>query len=101
MTTKTNPLAVMDAAKEQLVALGGDFGDAVEDQEHIDLIEDFCEARAAVAEVVATGRRAEVMFNTVRGCYERNPVNFAVAMRELEREVIDFRAALAAFEVTP
>ena len=53
------------------------------------------EARAAVAELIETARRAEVSFNTVRGCYERNPGNFAVAMRELEADVIPLRAALA------
>lgn len=56
------------------------------------------EARAAVAELLEAAKDAELMFNTVRGCYERNPGNFAVAMRELEGESLPrLRAAIAKF----
>ena len=54
-----------------------------------------------LSELVEAARRAEVSFNTVRGCYERNPGNFAVAMRELERDVLPLRAALANITTPP
>jgi hypothetical protein len=49
----------------------------------------------AFNELIEAAHRAEVSFNTVRGCYERNPGNFAHAIRELEADVIPLRAALA------
>ena len=52
---------------------------------------------AEVEALVAAAHRAEVSFNTVRGCYERNPGNFMLAMNELEADVLPLRAALAAF----
>jgi hypothetical protein len=59
------------------------------------LARDLIEARAAVADLIAAAHRAEVSFNTVRGCYERNPGNFMVAMRELEADGVALRVALA------
>ncbi len=52
---------------------------------------------AEVEALVAAAHRAEVSFNTVRGCYERNPGNFMLAMNELEADVLPLRAALAPF----
>lgn len=52
---------------------------------------------AEVEALVAAAHRAEVSFNTVRGCYERNPGNFMLAMNELEADVLPLRAAIAPF----
>lgn len=47
------------------------------------------------AGLVQAARRAEVAFNTVRYCYERDPGNFMLAMKELDQDVEALRAILA------
>lgn len=95
MTAPVDVLAVLDSEIASLpviahmVAAGGVVCDVT------DAIARLTEARDAVAELIETGRRAEVSFNTVRYCYTRAPGNFAVAMSELDSDIAPFRAALA------
>ncbi len=51
-----------------------------------------------VAELIRAAAWAEVSFNTVEGCYKRNPRNFMAAMAELDRDVVPLRTALARFK---
>lgn len=90
MTDKTDVLAVLD---EMALSVNKTIS-----REHSDWHRRIVAARAAVAELIEAAHRAEVSFNTVRACYERNPANFALSMRELEQDVLPLRAALARVE---
>ena len=94
------PLAVMDEQHREFLRAGLYSGEGCWFQhgDDADFAAAYLQARAKVAELVAAAHDAEVMFNTVRGCYERNPGNFAFAMQGFELESLPrLRTALAAF----
>lgn len=95
---RVDVLAVMDRDRHHAAAYRQAHGYA--DGTLEDAVREAGEARAAVVELIEAAKRAEVAFNTVGGCYVRNPGNFMLAMRQLNEDVKLLRAALARCQPT-